>query len=70
MDNIEPDVVGIAGHQFHVNYGVPKRVTERLLELVDQDEDVEYEDTPADLKAYEMRDEYVEYGAEAGDGKG
>ncbi|CCT66556.1 uncharacterized protein FFUJ_03593 [Fusarium fujikuroi IMI 58289] len=56
LEEVEPNIVGIDGHRFRINYGVPQEVTNRLNALCDQDE-VKYEDIPDDLKAYEVKEE-------------
>ncbi|KAF5601763.1 hypothetical protein FPCIR_2197 [Fusarium pseudocircinatum] len=56
LKEVEPNIVGIDGHRFHINYGVPQEVTDRLNALCDQDE-VKYEDIPDDLKAYEVKED-------------
>ncbi|KLP13840.1 uncharacterized protein LW94_13603 [Fusarium fujikuroi] len=56
LEEVEPNIVGIDGHRFRINYGVPQEVTNRLNALCDQDE-VKYEDIPEDLKAYEVKEE-------------
>ncbi|RGP80788.1 hypothetical protein FLONG3_1129 [Fusarium longipes] len=56
LDEVEPGVIGIAGHRFRINYGVPQEVTDALNALYDQDE-VKYEDIPDDLKAYEVKED-------------
>ncbi|KAF5659396.1 major facilitator superfamily domain-containing protein [Fusarium circinatum] len=56
LKDVEPNIVGIDGHRFRINYDVPQEVTDRLKALFDQD-DVKYEDIPDDLKTYELREE-------------
>ncbi|KAG5752516.1 hypothetical protein H9Q69_003563 [Fusarium xylarioides] len=56
LKEVEPSIVGIDGHRFRINYGVPQEVTDRLNALFDQDE-VKYEDIPDDLKAYEEKED-------------
>ncbi|KAF5651864.1 hypothetical protein F25303_3829 [Fusarium sp. NRRL 25303] len=56
LEEVEPNIVGIDGHRFRINYGVPQEVTDRLKALCDQDE-VKYDDIPDDLKAYEVKEE-------------
>ncbi|KAI0169547.1 hypothetical protein GGR52DRAFT_550489 [Hypoxylon sp. FL1284] len=54
LREVKPDILSIDGHQFHINYGVPQHITDRLLGLLDEDERVRYEDIPDDLKEYEI----------------
>lgn len=56
MPSVEPDIIGIAGHQFRINYGVPQEVTDQFNALFDQD-GVKYEDIPESLRAYEVKDD-------------
>ncbi|KAF5580586.1 uncharacterized protein FSUBG_13346 [Fusarium subglutinans] len=56
LKDVEPDIVSIDGHRFHINYGVPQEVTDKLYALFDQD-DVKYEDIPDGLKAYEVKED-------------
>lgn len=48
--------MGIAGHQFRINYGVPQDVTDQFNALFNQD-GVKYEDIPESLRAYEVKDD-------------
>lgn len=66
MTGVKPDIMGIAGHQFRINYGVPQDVTDQLYALFDQD-GVKYEDIPESLRAYEVKDDAE---AKADDQKG
>ncbi|KAI6082977.1 hypothetical protein F4821DRAFT_203416 [Hypoxylon rubiginosum] len=54
MKEVLPDLVGIDGHEFRINYDVPQHITDRLLDLLYQDPGPRYEDIPDDLKAYEV----------------
>jgi hypothetical protein len=56
MPSVEPDIMGIAGHQFRINYGVPQDVTDQFNALFNQD-GVKYEDIPESLRAYEVKDD-------------
>ncbi|KAJ5833728.1 hypothetical protein N7474_002039 [Penicillium riverlandense] len=45
------NLLSIDGHEFRVNYDVPKEIPEELEELFDRD--AKYEEIPEHLKAYE-----------------
>ncbi|KAF4438037.1 hypothetical protein FACUT_5200 [Fusarium acutatum] len=65
LDEVEPTVIGIDGHRFRINYGVPQEVTDRLNALCDQDQ-VKYEDIRDDLKAYEVKEDSSDDNIETG----
>ena len=54
LHSLKPDIVCLDGHQFRINYGVPKEVTEQLEALFIQEPEVKYDSIPDHLKAYEV----------------
>lgn len=54
LHSLKPDIVCLDGHQFRINYGVPKEVIEQLEALFIQEPEVKYGSIPDHLKAYEV----------------
>ncbi|KAI2623077.1 hypothetical protein GGR54DRAFT_35459 [Hypoxylon sp. NC1633] len=63
---VKPDILGIDGHPFRINYDVPQHITDSFYALLDSD--VKYEDISPELKAYEVHETAGEEQADTSEG--